>query len=131
MIINILHTIEAKRIKLVQNFARLKQNDQVSPKLLEIEETMIALNFTGSNRERRKLFRSLGTIGIDLFAEVRSTLTASTSTLTASTINLTATIIFLPASIITLMASEAKQNDQYLPSTCQDRNENEVSFSKR
>jgi len=29
------------------------------------------------------------------------------------------------------MASEAKQNEQDLPSTCQDRSENEVSFSKR
>jgi hypothetical protein len=29
------------------------------------------------------------------------------------------------------MAFEAKQNEQYLPSTCQDESENEVLFLKR
>ena len=49
--------------------------NQVSPKLREIEaKQTIALNFTGSNRKRRKLFRSLGSIGIYLIAEDRSTL---------------------------------------------------------
>jgi hypothetical protein len=47
--------------------------NQVSPKLREIEaKRTIALNFTGSNREQRKLFRSLGSIGIDLFSKDRS-----------------------------------------------------------
>ena len=85
---------------------------QASPKLREIEaKRTIALNFTGSNRERKKLFRSLGSIGNDLFAEDRSPLTASASTLTASTNNLTASIIFLTASIITLMASKRPLKD--------------------
>jgi hypothetical protein len=59
------------------------------------------------------------------------TLTASTSTPTASTNNLVASIIFLAASGITLTASEAKLNEKYLPSACQDRSEHEVSFLKR
>ncbi len=47
-------------------YHRSKAN-QVSPKLREIESqtSRIALNFTGSNRDRRELYRSLGSIGID------------------------------------------------------------------
>ncbi len=62
MIINTLNMIKAERIKLVQN-------------LMEAKRT-ITLNFTGSNREQRILVRSLGLIGIDLFAKDRSTLRA-------------------------------------------------------
>ncbi len=65
MIINTLNTIKA---------------NQASPKLCEMEaQRTIALKFTGSYREWRKLFRSLGSIGIDLFAEDWSTLPASTA----------------------------------------------------
>ncbi len=109
--------IEQKRTVLIQNNAGSKKKrcgqsnsqydrskaNQVSPKLCEIEaKRTIALNFTGSNRERRKLFRRLGSIGIDLFAEDRSTLTAFKNNLTASIIFLTASLISLMASVITI-----------------------------
>ncbi len=86
-----------------------------TPNKIESKRTM-ALNFKGSNREWRKLFRSLGSIGIDFLPKTKAKanlighlkLLAGTSTdpLTASITNFTAYIIFLMASLIILTASK-------------------------
>jgi hypothetical protein len=98
-----------------------------TPNTVEAKRTL-TLNFTGSNREQRKLFRSIRTIGIEFLPKMEARanligppkLLAGTSTdplmasnqfhglynlLTASIIILTAPIIILTASKSTLTAS--------------------------
>ncbi len=78
-----------------------------TPNTIKSKRT-ITLNFTGSNREWRKLFRSLGSIGIDVLPKTgaKANLIGHLKLLAGtSTDPLTAYIIFLAASIIILTAS--------------------------